>query len=182
MPAPSACAKCLRQSKWTNAAIAMGEPVRLARYLNVARGAWIVASPFGVGGASPTSTPNAVVVGAALVLLSLPRGPVLERYGGWSRYVAQPPRAGCGRKWEPPRWEGPVTPEHTRLLMGLGDRATLTTRGDWRGWSRLALPVGTAPGPPKPPADCARGEHADDIGGELGDVSHLRKATHLSQD
>ena len=38
--------------------------------------------------AKPTgSMLNAVLVGAALVLLSLPRGPVRERYGGWTRYL-----------------------------------------------------------------------------------------------
>ena len=71
----------------TVAVIAMGEPARMVRFLNMALGAWIVASPFVMGGASPTSTLNAVAVGAALVLLSLPRGPVLEWYGGWSRCV-----------------------------------------------------------------------------------------------
>jgi uncharacterized membrane protein len=71
----------------TVAVIAMGEPVRAARYLNVALGVWIVASPFVMGGASMASTVNAVLLGAALVALSLPRGPVRERYGGWTRCV-----------------------------------------------------------------------------------------------
>jgi hypothetical protein len=67
--------------------IALGEPVRAVRYLNIALGAWIVASPFVMGGATTASMVNAVVVGAVLVGLSLPRGSVRERYGGWMRYV-----------------------------------------------------------------------------------------------
>ena len=71
----------------TVAVIAMGEPVRAFRYVNVALGAWIVVSPIVLGGGSTASTVNAVVVGAALVALSWPRGSVRERYGGWMRYV-----------------------------------------------------------------------------------------------
>jgi uncharacterized membrane protein len=71
----------------TVAVIALGEPVRAVRYLNIALGAWIVASPFVMGGATTASMVNAVVVGAVLVGLSLPRGSVRERYGGWMRYV-----------------------------------------------------------------------------------------------
>ena len=65
----------------------MGEPVPAARYVNARLGAWTVAAPWLLGGANAGSTVNAAVVGVALVALSLPRGPVRERYGGWSPYV-----------------------------------------------------------------------------------------------
>jgi uncharacterized membrane protein len=71
----------------TFAVIAMGEVTRAARYVNVLLGAWIVAAPWLLGGAGMAAAVNNAAVGVALILLSLPRGHIRERYGLWDRYV-----------------------------------------------------------------------------------------------
>lgn len=69
------------------AAIATAEVIRVARFLNVLCGAWIVAAPWLLDGFTPGARWSGVLVGVALILLSLPRGTVREHYGGWDRYV-----------------------------------------------------------------------------------------------
>lgn len=71
----------------TVAIIALADVGRAARFVNVALGAWIIASPWLLSGGTTTATWNDVIVGVALILLSLPRGPVGERYGSWQRYI-----------------------------------------------------------------------------------------------
>ena len=71
----------------TVAVIAMGEVARAGRFLNVLFGAWIIAAPWLLSGATPVATWNNVVVGAVVVLLSIPRGAVRERYGSWDRFI-----------------------------------------------------------------------------------------------
>jgi hypothetical protein len=69
------------------AVIALAEVARGLRFLNVAFGLWLVAAPWLLGGATTGSTANDVVAGLALIGLSLPRGAVRERYGGWQRAI-----------------------------------------------------------------------------------------------
>jgi hypothetical protein len=71
------------------AVTAMGEVVRAVRFLNVLLGAWVVVSPFLLSGAGTTvATIAQVVVGLALIGLSLPRGTrSAEHYGGWDRAI-----------------------------------------------------------------------------------------------
>ncbi|MEX2324045.1 MAG: vitamin K epoxide reductase family protein [Acidimicrobiia bacterium] len=71
----------------TVAMIALAEVGRAARFLNVAFGAWIVAAPWLLGGGTTASRWNDVAAGALLILLSLRRGPVGERYGSWQRFI-----------------------------------------------------------------------------------------------
>jgi hypothetical protein len=71
----------------TVAVIAMAEVFRAGRYLNVLCGAWIMAAPWLLSGGSPAARWNDVAVGAGLLLLSLPRGPVRERYAAWNRLI-----------------------------------------------------------------------------------------------
>ena len=71
----------------TVAVISMSEVGRAARFINVLFGAWFVIIPWLLSGGTTAATLNDVVVGVALILLSLPRGPVGERYGAWQRYV-----------------------------------------------------------------------------------------------
>jgi hypothetical protein len=71
----------------TVAAIATAEVVRAARLLNVLLGAWLVAAPWFFAGAPAAARWNDVLVGLAVMALSLPRGPVRERYAGWDRFV-----------------------------------------------------------------------------------------------
>jgi hypothetical protein len=68
------------------AVTAMAEVARPVRLLNAVLGAALTIMPF-VLGAGIASTINGVVMGVALVALSLPRGRVTGRYGGWNRYL-----------------------------------------------------------------------------------------------
>ncbi len=71
----------------TVAIIALSDVGRAARFLNVAFGAWIIASPWLLSGGTTSAAWNDVAAGIALILLSLPRGPVGERYGRWQRFI-----------------------------------------------------------------------------------------------
>ncbi len=70
----------------TVAVVVMAEPVRIGRFLNAPVGLWIAASPVLLGG-QIVDIVNGLVVGALVAGLSLPRGPIRERYGTWSRWV-----------------------------------------------------------------------------------------------
>ncbi len=70
------------------AVIATAEVARPIRFVNCILGAWLVASPFVMGGASLLATAVSVLLGIVLVGLSLPRGSrSQEHYGGWDRFV-----------------------------------------------------------------------------------------------
>ena len=69
------------------AVIVMGEVIRAGRFLNVLLGAWIIAAPWLLSGTVTTARWNDLLVGAVLIILSLPRGPVRERYAGWDRFI-----------------------------------------------------------------------------------------------
>ncbi len=70
------------------AVTAMAEVVRPLRFLNVALGAWVVASPFLLDGGSTTATVANMGIGLALIGLGLPRGKRSdEHYGGWDRAI-----------------------------------------------------------------------------------------------
>jgi uncharacterized membrane protein len=71
----------------TWAVIAFGEVVRPVRLLNIPTGLWIAVSPWLLPGATGLSPWSDVVVGVLLMALSLPRGRVEERFGGWNRFV-----------------------------------------------------------------------------------------------
>jgi SPW repeat len=73
----------------TIAATAMAEVTRAARFLNALLGAWVALAPWLLSGALPAARWHDALVGAALILLSLPRGRVRERYGTWQRYAFQ---------------------------------------------------------------------------------------------
>jgi hypothetical protein len=72
---------------FTIAVISMAEVVRVGRFLNVLLGVWIVVAPWLLSGAPASSTWNSVLVGAATLILSFPRGRIHERYGGWDKYI-----------------------------------------------------------------------------------------------
>jgi len=67
--------------------IAMAEVGRAIRFINILFGVWIVVAPWLLTGAATGARWNDVIVGLALILLSLPRGRVRERYGNWQPYV-----------------------------------------------------------------------------------------------
>lgn len=66
--------------------LAAAEVARPVRFLNIPLGLALFATPF-IYGASMTATIASVACGAALVALSIRRGPIRERYGTWSRLV-----------------------------------------------------------------------------------------------
>lgn len=71
----------------TVSVIVMAEVVRAGRFLNCLLGVWIVVAPWLLSGASFTASWSNLAVGIAVVLLSIPRGRIGERYAGWDRYV-----------------------------------------------------------------------------------------------
>ena len=72
----------------TVAVIAMAEVARPLRFVNVLFGAWLIAAPWLLGGESTVASWASVIVGFALIGLSLPRGKRSdEHYGSWDRYV-----------------------------------------------------------------------------------------------
>jgi hypothetical protein len=71
----------------TFAVIAWGEISRPVRYLNILLALWIIGAPWLLGGATAGAQWNALLVGVALIGLSLPRGSVREQYGNWNRFI-----------------------------------------------------------------------------------------------
>lgn len=69
----------------TAAIIALADVGRATRFINVLFGAWVVAAPWILGGATSGSRWNDLVAGALVMLLSFRRGPIGERYGSWAR-------------------------------------------------------------------------------------------------
>lgn len=71
----------------TVSVVVMAEVARAGRFLNIVLALWIAALPWLYGGASTLFMANNVVLGIALIALSIPRGIVKERYGSWDRFI-----------------------------------------------------------------------------------------------
>lgn len=71
----------------TGSVILFAEVARPFRWLNSVLGVAALAAPFFTSGGDPASVGNDVVSGVLVVLLNVRRGPVLERYGLWDRYL-----------------------------------------------------------------------------------------------
>jgi len=71
----------------TFAVIAWAEVARTARFVNMFMGAWVVLSPWILSGASGAAQWINVLVGTVLIVLSIPRGRILQQYGTWDRYI-----------------------------------------------------------------------------------------------
>jgi hypothetical protein len=67
--------------------IAMGEPLRLGRYLNVLLGLGVAVAVWFTGDAPLAFQVNSLIVGLIVALLGLPRGPTAESFGSWNKYV-----------------------------------------------------------------------------------------------
>lgn len=67
--------------------IALAEVGRAARFVILPLAAWTVIAPWLLGGAGAAAIASNAIVGVALFLLALPRGPIRERYGEWERYI-----------------------------------------------------------------------------------------------
>ncbi|MBV7409512.1 NAD-dependent epimerase/dehydratase family protein [Maritimibacter sp. DP1N21-5] len=70
----------------TIAVSAMAESIRAARFLNICLGAALIICAL-VMDATWVQSGADIAAGLALMIVSLPRGPVHHRYGGWSRVV-----------------------------------------------------------------------------------------------
>ena len=71
----------------TFAVIGFGETSRTARWINVPFGLWLAMAPWVLNNDNVSSQWNEVAIGIAIVVLSLRRGRITERYGGWERYI-----------------------------------------------------------------------------------------------
>lgn len=69
------------------AVVALAEVARPARFLSMPLGIWLMAAPWFLSGATTASRWNGVVMGLALVLLSIPRGRVRDHYGTYDPAV-----------------------------------------------------------------------------------------------
>ena len=68
------------------AVVAMGEPLRATRFLSGLFGLAVAAVPWIADGVPTTARVSALLVGLAIVALSLPRGRQSESYGSWDRW------------------------------------------------------------------------------------------------
>lgn len=71
----------------TFSVVAFGEVARAVRYFNLLLGFWTVLSPWVLSGTGGAETVSATVAGLALMILSVPRGKIRERYGSWDRWI-----------------------------------------------------------------------------------------------
>lgn len=71
----------------TMATLAMGEPLRLARYLNVVLGLGVAIAPWLLVGSGSLGILIGAVLGVAAAGLAIPLGKIEERYGLWQPFV-----------------------------------------------------------------------------------------------
>ena len=70
----------------TVVSVAAAEVARPVRYLNIPLGVALIVAPFVFGASTGTSIVS-MVLGAALIVLSIRRGCIRERYGNWNRAI-----------------------------------------------------------------------------------------------
>lgn len=71
----------------TVAVISTAEVIRAFRFVNVLFGVWLLVAPWALDGASAGGLWSDVIAGAAIVILTVPRGIVRERYGAWQSWI-----------------------------------------------------------------------------------------------
>lgn len=71
----------------TIAAVALAEPARSARFANVAVGLWLLVAPWLLDGTTSAGRASSLLAGVALILLSLPRGTIHDRYAEWDARI-----------------------------------------------------------------------------------------------
>lgn len=87
--------------------IALAEVARPVRFLNVPLGAWLVVAPWFLEGGTTVARWNSAVVGAAIVVLSLPLGKLRDHYGSFDRWVVWTPRHATRERRFEHRWGPP---------------------------------------------------------------------------
>lgn len=71
----------------TISVLALAEVARPLRLLNLPIGVWLIVSPWMVDGANVPGAVGSIVAGLAVIVASLPRGPIRHRYAGWNRLL-----------------------------------------------------------------------------------------------
>lgn len=71
----------------TFAVIAMSEVARSLRFLNILFGIWLIAGPWIIGADSNAALWNGVVIGVLLILLAFPKGKIVDKRGGFDKYI-----------------------------------------------------------------------------------------------
>lgn len=71
----------------TVSVIAMGEVIRIGRYVNVPLGLAVAVGPWLFSGMTVGYAAVCSVLGSLVILLTLPRGPKTETYGAWDAYI-----------------------------------------------------------------------------------------------
>jgi hypothetical protein len=71
----------------TVAVISTADVVRAFRFANVLFAVWLLIAPWALTGASATGRWSDMIAGAAILILTLRRGIVRERYGAWDAYI-----------------------------------------------------------------------------------------------
>jgi hypothetical protein len=77
------------------AVIALAEVARPVRLLNVPLGAWLIAAPWFLAGATDLSRWNSAAAGLAVLSLSLPLGKLRDHYGSFDPVLTWSPRLGA---------------------------------------------------------------------------------------
>lgn len=86
------------------AVIALAEVARPARFLNVPLGVWLLVAPWFLDGATPASRASSAVMGAAIVLLSLPLGKLRDHYGSFDELMLWSPRSKARERHRRRQW------------------------------------------------------------------------------
>ena len=73
---------------FTVSVAAFSEVARPLRALNFLFGGWLLIAPWILAGGNAASTLGSLVVGALIIVFTLPRGPVRHRYANWDSYLA----------------------------------------------------------------------------------------------
>lgn len=71
----------------TVAVIAFAEVGRTARFINIGFGAWLIAAPWLLNGGTAASKWTGITVGLLLIMATVRRGPINERYGTYDRAI-----------------------------------------------------------------------------------------------
>ena len=71
----------------TVAVMALADVGRALRFVNILFGAWLLASPWIMSGATASARWSDTIAGLLVILLSFPRGKIGERYGSFMTYI-----------------------------------------------------------------------------------------------
>ena len=88
--------------------IALAEVARPVRFLNAPFGAWLLAAPWFLDGATALSRWNSALVGLVVILLSLPLGRLRDHYGSFDRLLVWSPRAKARERHRRQQWGPPA--------------------------------------------------------------------------